>query len=131
MKIKVIFKLNKSEGYDENNAFTYAGYDGVEVNDIVVVNTRYGYAIAKVVEVDVNDNFNEDNLATVEKVIETAEYQRKEQEKQEQYNNLIKKIKRNQIETALLSLTATAAEQDLIKNMTDKEIKTFYNALMK
>ena len=44
---------------------------------------------------------------------------------------LIKKIKRNQIETALLSLTATAPEQDLIKNMTDKEIKTFYNALMK
>lgn len=131
MKIKVIFKLNKSEGYDENNTFTYAGYDGVEVNDIVVVNTRYGYAIAKVVEVDVNDCFNEDNLATVEKVIETAEYQRKEQEKREQYNNLIKKIKRNQIETALLSLTATAAEKNLIKNMTDKEIKTFYNALMK
>ena len=131
MKIRVAFKLNKSEGYDNNHAFTYVGYDGVEVNDIVVVNTRYGYAIAKVVEVDVNDNFNEDNLATVEKVIETAEYQRQEQKKQEQYNNLIKKIKRNQIETALLSLTTTSAEQDLIKNMTDKEIKTFYNALMK
>lgn len=130
MKIRVAFKLNKSEGYD-NNTFTYVGYDGVEVNDIVVVNTRYGYAIAKVVEVDVNDDFNEDNLATVEKVIETAEYQRQEQEKQDQYNNLIKKIKRNQIETALLNLTTTAAEQDLIKNMTDKEIKTFYNALMK
>ena len=29
MKIRVVFKLNKSEGYDENNAFTYVGYDGV------------------------------------------------------------------------------------------------------
>lgn len=131
MKIRVVFKLNKSEGYDENNTFTYAGYDGVEVNDIVVVNTRYGYAIAKVVEVDVNDNFNEDNLATVEKVIESAEMQRKEQAKRDAYNQLVQKIKRTQMEKALLALGLESKEQDLIKAMTDIELKTFYNAIMK
>ena len=130
MKIRVAFKLNKSEGYD-NNTFTYVGYDGVEVNDIVVVNTRYGYAIAKVVEVDVNDDFNEDNLATVEKVIETAEYQRKEQAKKDAYNQLVQKIKRTQMEKALLALGLESKEQDLIKAMTDTELKTFYNAIMK
>ena len=131
MKIRVVFKLNKSEGYDNNHAFTYVGYDGVEVNDIVVVNTRYGYAIAKVVEVDVNDDFNEDNLATVEKVIETAEYQRQEQAKKDVYNQLVQKIKRTQMEKALLALGLENKEQDLIKAMTDTELKTFYNAIMK
>ena len=131
MKIRVAFKLNKSEGYDNNNTFTYVGYDGVEVNDIVVVNTRYGYAIAKVVEVDVNDDFNEDNLATVEKVIETAEYQRQEQAKKDTYNQLVQKIKRTQMEKALLALGLESKEQDLIKAMTDTELKIFYNAIMK
>lgn len=132
MKIKVVFKLNKTNGYDEDNKFTYAGYEGVEVNDIVVVNTRYGYAIAKVVEVDVEDErFSEENLATVKEVVETAETQRAEQEKKDSYNRLVKKIKREQMETALLTLTKDAAEQDLIKGMSEQDLKTFYNAIMR
>lgn len=132
MKIKVVFKLSKASGYDEDNKFTYAGYEGVEVNDIVVVNTRYGYAIAKVVEVDVEDErFSEENLATVKEVVETAETQRAEQEKKDSYNRLVKKIKREQMETALLTLTKDAAEQDLIKGMSEQDLKTFYNAIMR
>lgn len=132
MKIKVVFKLSKTNGYDEDNKFTYAGYEGVEVNDIVVVNTRYGYAIAKVVEVDVEDErFSEENLATVKEVVETAETQRAEQEKKDSYNRLVKKIKREQMETALLTLTKDAAEQDLIKGMSEQDLKTFYNAIMR
>lgn len=132
MKIRVIFKMSKSEGYDENNKFTYLGYEGVEVNDIVVVNTRYGYAIAKVVEVDVTDDrFDENNLATIKEVIETAKEQKEKQNRKDELNTLVKKIKRNQIETALLSIIKGEAEQKLVKNMTDEEIRTFYNAIMK
>ena len=132
MKIKVVFKLNKNEGYD-NTKFVYTGYDGVEVNDIVVVNTRYGYAIAKVTDVDVQDEvfFDETKLATVEKIIESAEMQRKEQAKKDAYNQLVQKIKRTQMEKVLLSLGLDSEEQNLIKGMTDIELKTFYNAIMK
>ena len=132
MKIKVVFKLNKNEGYDSMK-FVYAGYEGVEVNDIVVVNTRYGYAIAKVTDVDVQDEvfFDETKLATVEKVIESAEKQRQEQAKKDAYNQLVQKIKRTQMEKALLALGLESKEQDLIKAMTDIELKTFYNAIMK
>ena len=48
--IRVVFKLNKQNGFD-NTSFVYADYEGVLVGDIVVVNTRYGYAVAKVDEV--------------------------------------------------------------------------------
>lgn len=131
MKIKVVFKLNKNEGYDSMK-FVYAGYEGVEVNDIVVVNTRYGYAIAKVTDVDiVDDKYDETNLATVKRVIESAEIQRQEQAKKDAYNQLVQKIKRTQMEKALLALGLENKEQDLIKAMTDIELKTFYNAIMK
>ena len=91
--IRVVFKKDKNLEYGQDK-FTYADYQNAEVGDVVVANTRYGYAIAKVVEVDVEDErFNENNLATIEKVIKSNAEYKAEQEKALERRDLVKRFR--------------------------------------
>lgn len=127
MLIKVVFKKNKADGFD-NQEFTYAGYEGVEVGDIVVVNTRYGFAIAKVTEVAVESNmFSEGNIATVETIIKSAKVQREEQARIEAYKALAAKVHRAKLEKELSIYLKELDMEDsaMINNMTDSELEDF------
>lgn len=129
--IKVLFKKNKSIGW-EDTEFTYASYPHAEVGDIVVVQTRYGYGVAYVVDVDVHDErFNEDNLAKVKVVIESAAEQRKEQDRINAQKALAKKIRRMQMMHSLERLNFDNEDKHIIEDMTDDELEIFYNTLMK
>ena len=102
--IRVIFKKDKNLEYGQDK-FTYADYQNAEVGDVVVANTRYGYAIAKVVEVNIEDErFNEDNLATIEKVIKSNAEYKAEQAKALERKNLIKRFRRKKILEELFRL---------------------------
>lgn len=129
--IKVVFKGQKSLEFDDQE-FTYKGYENAEVGDIVVANTRYGYAIAKVVVVEVVDIDNEDKYnATIETVIKSMAEQRKETERKEIQKALAKKVRRMQILHSLERLDFDKEDMNIIEDMTDDELKLFYDTLMK
>lgn len=127
--IKVVFKGQKSLEFDDQE-FTYKGYENAEVGDIVVANTRYGYAIAKVVEVVDTDNEDKYN-ATIETVIKSMAEQRKETERKEIQKALAKKVRRMQILHSLERLDFDKEDMNIIEDMTDDELKLFYDTLMK
>lgn len=127
--IKVVFKGQKSLEFDDQE-FTYKDYENAEVGDIVVANTRYGYAIAKVVEVIDTDNEDKYN-ATIETVIKSMAEQRKETERKEIQKALAKKVRRMQILHSLERLAFDAEDINIIEDMTDDELKLFYDTLMK
>ena len=96
--IRVVFKKDKNLEYGQDK-FTYTDYQNAEVGDVVVANTRYGYAIAKVVEVNIEDErFNENNLATIEKVIKSNAEYRAEQAKALERKNLIAEMVEEDLE---------------------------------
>lgn len=127
--VKVVFKGQKSLEFDDQE-FTYKGYENAEIGDIVVANTRYGYAIAKVVEVEENDNDDKYN-ATIEIVIKSMADQRKETERKEIQKALAKKVRRMQILHSLERLEFDKEDMNIIEDMTDDELKLFYDTLMK
>lgn len=124
--IKVVFKDQKSLCFDEQE-FIYKGYENAEVGDIVVANTRYGYAIAKVVEVIETDNDDRYN-ATIETVIKSMAEQRKDVERREIQKTLMAKIRRARIEK-LLETYLDEKDFSIINDMTDRELEGFYNEL--
>lgn len=127
--VKVVFKGQKSLEFDEQE-FTYKGYKNAEVGDIVVANTRYGYAIAKVVEVG-NDDSDDRYNATIETVIKSMAEQRKETARKEIQKALAKKVRRMQILHSLERLAFDKEDMGIIEDMTDDELKLFYDTLMK
>lgn len=127
MLIKIVFKGQKNLEFDDQE-FTYAGYDGAEVGDIVVANTRYGYAIAKVTAVDIESKYDESRIATIATVVKSANEQRKELERKELQKALVNKIRRAKIES-VIETYLDAEDYNIVKDMTDKELETFYNEL--
>lgn len=133
MLIKVVFKKSKEKGYEEQK-FTYRSIQKVEVNDIVVVETRYGLAIAKVVEVDVTDSmFSEDNLKSVFTIlIKEKDRLAKEEEKrirEAQIQTFVDSIRRNRIKTALENAKGerlNIEESEFINTLTDEELNKFF-----
>ena len=78
--IKVQFKNQYEDTYN-NKEYDYADYKDAAVGDIVVVNTRCGYAIARVSQIDALQTYAGE-LQTVEKVITTeSEIQEKKDAK--------------------------------------------------
>lgn len=124
--VKVVFKGQKSLEFDDQE-FTYRGYENAEVGDIVVANTRYGYAIAKVVEVSETDNEDRYN-ATIETVIKSMAEQRKEYERKELQKALVARVKRAKIEK-VIETYLDAEDFNIVNDMTDKELEAFYNEL--
>ena len=127
--IKVVFKCNKYAGY-EDDRYTYADYENAQVGDIVVANTRYGFAIAKVVETGVRDErFNASNLATVYKVIKSADEIRQEISKIKRIEALKQKIKRNNILKRIEAAGVDEEDMALIKELNDNELDNFLEDL--
>ena len=127
--IRVVFKLNKQNGF-EYTSFVYADYEGVSVGDIVVVNTRYGYAIAQVVEVGCYDKtYDSESLATVKCIVEGKAERDAIQARKDKLNALVKEVKRNQVAKAIGALGLGVESEDLIKSMTDNELKIFLKAI--
>ena len=129
--IRVVFKKDKNLEYGQDK-FTYADYQNAEVGDVVVANTRYGYAIAKVVEVNIEDErFNEDNLATVEKVIKSNAEYKAEQMKALERKNLIKRFRRKKILEELFRLDFNEHDKNLIAEMVEEDLEGLYKEINK
>ena len=129
--IRVIFKKDRNLEYGQDK-FTYADYQNAEVGDVVVANTRYGYAIAKVVEVNVEDErFNENNLATIEKVIKSNAEYRAEQAKALERKNLIKRFRRKKILEELFRLDFNEHDKNLIAEMVEEDLEGLYKEINK
>ena len=109
--IKVIFKEDRKDEFN-GLEYTYKDYEGVQVGDIVAVDTRYGYAIAKVTQINVVDtNFTNEQLKEVKVVVQSLEEMKKDK--------LIAEIKN------LLS----EEELKMVENMTYADLKKFYDAI--
>ena len=129
--IRVVFKKDKNLEYGQDK-FTYADYQNAEVGDVVVANTRYGYAIAKVVEVNIEDErFNENNLATIEKVIKSNAEFKAEQAKALERKNLIKRFRRKKILEELFRLDFNEHDKNLIAEMVEEDLEGLYKEINK
>lgn len=129
--IKIVFKLNKQKGFDEDNLFTYSDRGvNVEVGDIVVANTRYGLALGKVVEVNINDErYQEENLATIFKVILTNKEIEEAEEQRKIRENRVKMILENAKKTKIMrELNELLPDEDL-KDLTIEELNEIYRSL--
>ena len=127
--IKVVFKLSKQKGFDTDE-FTYKSYIGNEVGDIIVVNTRYGYAIAKVVAIDIYDSqFNEDYLSQVVCTVYSAAQARAEQTRKDMQELLITNIKKRKARETIEAMNLSADEMKIVNDMNDTELIAFSKAL--
>ena len=125
--IKVIFK--KDFGNFEGREYTYKDFKGVEVGDIVAVDTTYGFAIAKVTQIDIVDtDFIEEQLKEVKAIVQSQKEIKAEQEKKQKYNEIIARVRKDKLIAEIATLV-TEDELKLIKNMTYEDLKKFYDAI--
>ena len=116
--IKVKFKNTYEDTYN-GREYYYKDFDGVQVGDIVVVNTRSGYAIAKVSEINCTNLVGDTSrLATIEKIIitqkELDEKEQLEREKQIRINDFVNEAKRK----ALLGhLSGFTTDENFLKEL--------------
>ena len=86
--IKVIFKEDRKDEFN-GLEYTYKDYEGAQVGDIVAVDTRYGYAIAKVTQVNIIDTkFVDEQLKEVKTIVCSIDEMKEEQEKRQKYNEV-------------------------------------------
>ena len=131
--IKVQFKNCYSNKYEGKN-YAYQDYENAAVGDIVVVNTVNGYAIAKVVEINVTNYYIDlKQLSTVEKVIITdKEIKQKEKEayeKKVKINNFIQRAKRTNLMNKLTEIAETNEERELLKSLDEDILEKMVNVL--
>lgn len=126
--IKVIFKEDRKDEFN-GLEYTYKDYEGVQVGDIVAVDTRYGYAIAKVTQINVVDtNFINEQLKEVKVIVQSAEEMKKELEKKQKYNELVQKIRKDKLIAEIKNLLSEE-ELKMVENMTYADLKKFYDAI--
>ena len=126
--IKVIFKEDRKDEFN-GLEYTYKDYEGVQVGDIVAVDTRYGYAIAKVTQINVVDtNFINEQLKEVKVVVQSVEEMKKELEKKQKYNELVQKIRKDKLIAEIKNLLSEE-ELKMVENMTYADLKKFYDAI--
>ena len=123
--IKVVFKDRYGEY--ENTEYTYKNFENIAVGDEVIVNTRYGLALAKVTQVDVTDvNFREDKLKEVYMIVYSAEQKKKEEiaayEKAEKRRQIAREAKRGMLLSQLKGFLTEEVYKE-IEKMTLDEIE--------
>lgn len=123
--IKVVFKDRYGEY--ENTEYTYKNFGNVAVGDEVVVNTRYGLALAKVTQIDVTDvNFREDRLKEVHMIVYSAEQKKKEEiaayEKAEKRRQIAREARKGMVLSQLKGFLTNEIYQE-IEKMTLDEIE--------
>lgn len=131
--IKVQFKSNYEKAFTERE-YTYKDFDGVKVGDIVVVDTRSGYAIARVSQVDVFDfSFDLSQLKSVVKIIITKEEmdakQKEIREKQEKMNAFVKEATRKVLLERLKQFNDSKEYTDFLETLETDELEKLYNML--
>lgn len=131
--IKVQFKNCYSNKYEGKN-YVYQDYENAAVGDIVVVNTINGYAIAKVIEINVTNYYIDlKQLSTVEKVIITdKEIKQKEKEayeKKVKINDFIQRAKRTNLMNKLTEIAETNEERELLKSLDEDILERMVNIL--
>lgn len=126
--IKVIFKEDRKNEFN-GLEYTYKDYEGVQVGDIVAVDTRYGYAIAKVTQINVVDTkFVDEQLKEVKTIVYSIDEMKKEQEKRQKYKELVLKIRRDKIITEIKTLL-NEEELKMVENMTYTDLMKLYEAV--
>ena len=126
--IKVIFKEDRKDEFN-GLEYTYKDYEGAQVGDIVAVDTRYGYAIAKVTQINVVDTkFVDEQLKEVKTIVCSIDEMKKEQEKRQKYNELVLKIRKDKLITEIKTLL-NEEELKMVENMTYTDLKKLYEAV--
>lgn len=123
--IKVVFK--DRYGKYENTEYTYKNFEDIAVGDEVVVNTRYGLALAKVTQVNVTDtNFTEDKLKEVHMIVYSAEKRKQDEiaayEKAEKRRQIAREAKRGMLLSQLKGFLTEEVYKE-IEKMTLDEIE--------
>lgn len=130
--IKVVFKSQYGDSYKEQE-YTYKDYEGAAVGDIVVVNTRNGYAIAKITQVDTQDcNYTEKGLSSIVKTIisqkEILEKEKAELKRKQEIETITAKLRKAYLVEELGKGLDNAEKLDLIK-MSNEDLEEIYKNL--
>lgn len=111
--IKVQFKKQYENKFEDREYFyderkVYDKGDEVQVGDIVVVNTRYGYGIARVSQIDIDNIEFEGELSRIELIIKRQKDIEKERQEQielnKKLNKIIKECKRKEVLNSLVNI---------------------------
>lgn len=127
--LKVQFKNNYENIYS-GKEYTYKDYENAAIGDIVVVNTSYGYAIARVSKVNVLDcDYDTNKLKSVVKVIVTQQEIEREKEakarKQAEIEAVTAKLRKAYLIDAL-GKGLDATERLTLVQMSNEDLEQIY-----
>lgn len=127
--IKVKFKKNYEDVY-EGNSYTYKNFLDVSEGDIVAVETKNGLSLAKVVEIDVEDDYAGELKNTVS-IVKTSKQIKEDKDnellKEKKIRKAIRKIKEKKIRDNLL----LSMDTNFLEDLTEEELDRIYNEIYK
>lgn len=131
--VNVVFKNAYNDCYG-TKCYTYKDFEGVEVGDIVAVNTTNGLAIAKVVQTDILSlDCDISNLKTIEKIIKTQkdiqEQQEKERQKQLKLIEIVENARRTALLNELKALNRNTKYINVLDDLSTEELEKLYRMI--
>lgn len=135
--IKVQFKKQYENKFEDREYFynerkVYDEGDEVQVGDIVVVNTRYGYGIARVSQINVDNYEFEGELSHIELIIKRQKDIEKERQEQielnQKLNKIVKECKRKQILNSLVNIL-NAEDYKVVEALSYEDLLQFQKRL--
>lgn len=121
--IKVVFKKDRENGFGTQE-FIYSDFEGVNVDDIVAVETRYGYAIAKVTATNITDErFINTNLAKVVCIVEGLQEREAKAKKARYIAEMKEKVKIARLYQELEKYFDKEACEEIKAKLNTKEIE--------
>ena len=121
--IKVVFKKDRENGFGTQE-FTYSDFEGANKDDIVAVETRYGYAIAKVTATNVIDErFTNTSLAKVICIVEGPQQREAKIKKAKYMAEMKEKVKIARLYQELEKYFDKEACEEIKAKLTIKEIE--------
>jgi len=133
--IKVVFKEKYGKLGEQEYTYSAGNFTNLQVGDEVIVNTRYGLALAVVTQTNIQDNrFFEEDLQKVVLVAESAIDKKTKEEAIAAKTLLMKKIaeeaKRNKLLSELQLIVNAEDFEKYVANMTLKDLEELYFELM-
>ena len=135
--IKVQFKKQYENKFEDREYFynerkVYDKGDEVQVGDIVVANTRYGYGIARVSQINVDSYEFEGELSRIELIIKRQKDIEKERQEQielnQKLNKIVKECKRKQILNSLVNIL-NAEDYKVVEALSYEDLLQFQKRL--
>lgn len=132
--IKVQFKLSFENNYSVKE-YTYNDYEGVQVGDVVLADTTFGIALAKVTEIDVIDNCSDTKqiksiITIVMKAQELIDFEAQKELQTQRLNEFVAQTKRKILIDKLVAMAENQSEtKGDLEQLSTRQLQNVYDKI--